>query len=162
MNRVFGLLILLFLAMAFSFTKKRDEKKVDSFKWLEGSWKMPMKNGGSILERWKYINDTILWGESRDISADGTWKILENLKLVYENGTYFYASKVHGQNNDQAVWFKITSHSEKGFIAEKPDHDFPKRITYKLINKDSIHAFIDGGPSMPDKKSDFYYSRYKN
>lgn len=162
MKKIFGFLILLFLTTAFSFNIRNDENKMQSFRWLEGAWKMPTKNGGSIIENWKFINDTILWGQTNSYSANGTWEVLENLKLVDDNGTYFYVSKVHGQNNNTAVWFKITSHSDTGFVAEKPDHDFPKRITYQLINKDSIHAFIDGGPSMPGKKSDFYYSRYKN
>ena len=160
MKKIIGAFIVVVLLAAF--VSRTHENNVNSFKWLEGNWKMPTKNGGSIIEHWKYHNDTILWGESATMTADGSWKILENLKLVDDHGIYFYVSKVHGQNNNTAVWFKITSHSEKGFVAEKPDHDFPKRITYELVNKDSIHAFIDGGPSLPNKKSDFYYSRYKN
>lgn len=135
---------------------------MQSFKWLEGSWTMKKKNGGSIMESWSHHNDSVMLGESIGFSVTGQSKVLENLRLAYRSGSYYYISKVNGQNDGQEVAFKITAHSEKKFVAEKPDHDFPKRITYELINKDSIHAFIDGGPSMPDKKSDFFYSRYKN
>ena len=161
MKKIFTFLAVISLLSVFAFTKRENENKMQSFKWLVGDWKMPTKNGGSIIENWRLINDTILWGQTKSYAADGTWKILEGLKLVDDNGTYFYASRVHGQNDEIGVWFKITSHSEKGFVAEKPDHDFPKRITYKLVNKDSIHAFIDGGPAAPNKRSDFYYSRLK-
>jgi hypothetical protein len=139
-----------------------NENKMQSFKWLEGSWVMKKKNGSSIMESWLPHNDSVMLGESMSYAVTGQSKVLENLQLAYKGGNYYYISKVNGQNNGEAISFKITSYSDKRFVAEKPDHDFPKRITYEWISKDSIHAFIDGGPSLPDKKSDFYYSRYKN
>lgn len=159
MKKVFLLSIIAFSLLAFT---KNAENKMQSFKWLEGSWVMKKKNGGAIMESWFPYNDSSMIGESMSFSVTGHSQVLENLTLAYRSGIYYYISRVSGQNNNEEVAFKITSHSEKGFVAEKPYHDFPKRITYNLISKDSIHAFIDGGPSMPDKKSDFYYSRYKN
>jgi hypothetical protein len=159
MKKFFLLSIIAFSLLAFT---GNSENKMQSFKWLEGSWVMKKKNGGAIMESWFPHNDSTLIGESMSFSVTGHSKVLENLELAYKSGAYYYISKVNGQNNNQEVSFKITSFSEKGFVAEKPDHDFPKRITYHLINKDSIHAFIDGGPAMADKRSDFYYSRYKN
>jgi hypothetical protein len=157
-----SLLLFLFVAFSFfAFTAKK-ENKMQSFKWLEGSWVMKKKNGGHIMENWHAYNDSTMLGESLGFSISGQSNVLEKLKLSYQSGTYYYISRVSGQNNNQEVAFKITSHSEKGFVAEKSDHDFPKRITYELVTKDSIHAFIDGGLAMPGKKSDFYYSRYKN
>ena len=150
------------IALSFYAFNRKHENKMEKFKWLEGSWVMKKKNGGSIMENWSVHNDSMMLGESMSFSITGQSKILENLRLTCQSGTYYYNSKVNGQNDGKEIAFKITSHSEKKFVAEKPDHDFPKRITYVLINKDSIHAFIDGGTSMPDKKSDFYYSRYKN
>lgn len=136
--------------------------KIDSFKWLNGSWSMKKKNGGALMENWIISNDSTLAGESLNFSITGMSRVMETLQLVYRDGKYYYISAVKGQNNEQPVKFTITSYSETGFTAENPQHDFPKRISYRLVTKDSLHAFIDGGPSMPDKKSDFYYSRYKN
>lgn len=155
-----SILLISVLLVAFSFITSNNN--VGSFKWLEGSWSMKKRNGGAIMENWMISNDSTLSGESLNFSVTGSSRVMETLQLVYRNGTYFYISTVKGQNNEQPVKFTITSHNENGFVAENPGHDFPKRITYKLVTKDSIHAFIDGGPSMPEKKSDFYYSRYKN
>ena len=154
--------IVILIAFSFYAFNKKNENKMQGFKWLQGSWVMKKKNGGSIMETWSSHNDSTMLGESMNFSVTGQSSVLENLKLVYQSGTYYYRSRVSGQNNNEEIAFKITSHSGKSFVAEKPDHDFPKRITYELITKDSIHAFIDGGPSMPGKRSDFYYSRYKN
>jgi hypothetical protein len=157
------LMLLIIVGFSFyAFTETNNENKMQSFKWLEGSWTMKKKSGGSITETWLAHNDSVMLGESMSFSITGQSKVLENLRLTYQSGSYYYVSRVNGQNNNQETTFKITSHSEKGFVAEKPDHDFPKRITYGMITKDSIHAFIDGGPAMPAKRSDFYYSRYKN
>lgn len=113
------------------------------------------------METWIISNDSTLNGESLNMSATGISKVMESLELAYRKGEYYYISTVKGQNNNQAISFRITTYSESGFVAENLEHDFPKRITYRLIGKDSIHAFIDGGASMPEKKTDFYYSRTK-
>ena len=147
-------------ALLLSFVIKEKESGVKIFSWLEGSWTMKTKRG-AIIESWKTGNENLMQGNSKMVNASGDEKIMENLELIYAEGNYYYISAVNGQNNGQSIKFKLSSYNEKGFVAENPEHDFPKRIAYNLINKDSIHAFIDGGPSMPDKKSDFYYSRVK-
>jgi hypothetical protein len=45
------------------------------------------------------------------------------------------------------VKFKLTSHDGKSFVAENPQHDFPKLIRYKFIKKDDndvLDAAIEG------------------
>lgn len=155
-NALFAIVVVLFL----SFTVNK-EKNVSPFRWLEGSWTMKVKRG-MITETWQANNDSSLLGISKMITLAGDERVMENLELMYTAGNFYYVSTVCGQNNNQPVSFVITSYSEKSFVAENPEHDFPRRIGYTLVNKDSIHAFIDGGPAMPDKKSDFYYSRTKN
>ena len=134
---------------------------VKSFHWLKGSWQMQTRRG-IIIEKWAVANDSTLAGESSMTRADGTEIPLEKIQLAFRNGNYYYIPTVKNQNGEQPVEFKITSHSESGFVAENSTHDFPKRITYTLVNKDSIHALIDDGTAAPVKKSDFYYSRKKD
>ena len=131
-----------------------------SFKWLQGSWQMQTRRG-IIVEKWAVANDSSYAGESKMIRADGTEIPLEKIELAFRNGNYYYIPTVKNQNGEQPVEFKITSHSETGFVAENPQHDFPKRISYTLVNSDSIHAVIDDGAATPVKKSNFYYSRKK-
>ena len=137
--------------------KKVAEKKVSQFSWLSGSWAMKDANG-IITEQWKQVNDSLMEGSSDFIKGDSTIPF-EIIKLFRRSDNFFYEAKAAGQNNEQPVEFRLTSFSDTGFVAENPQHDFPKRITYRLVNKDSIHAFVDGGPAMPEKKSDFYYSK---
>ena len=161
MKKVFLPIIIFIAVTAFCFEKKHTSTKLDSIKWVIGSWITKTKQG-TIIESWSIKNDSSYLGKSVLVKAHGGPDILENLELVSRNRELFYLSRVNGQNNNQQLKFKITFFNDSKFVAEKPDHDFPKRITYSLINKDSIHAYIDGGPAMPEKKSDFYFSRYKN
>lgn len=135
-------------------------RSLKTFHWLKGSWQMQTRRG-IITEKWAVANDSTFAGESIMTRADGTEVPLEKIELSYRIGQYYYIPTVKNQNGEQPVKFRITSYSETGFVAENPQHDFPKRISYTLVNADSIHAVIDDGVTTPVKKSNFYYSRKK-
>lgn len=158
---VFALIALVVLA-GFTVSFNYTGNKMSSFAWLLGSWTMKKSNGGAIMETWVRRNDSTFSGEGLSISMTGRSTVKEKLQLVYRSGKYYYIATVADQNNNQPVKFAITSHSDKGFVAENPEHDFPRRIAYTLAGPDSIHVVIDGGLSLPGKKSDFYFTRYKN
>lgn len=152
----------LLLVTVCSFTLNQDKTaNIKSFKWLQGSWQMQTQRG-VITEKWIISNDNTLAGKSTLVRADGTEIQLEKIELVSRTGNYYYIPTVKNQNGERPVEFKITSHNDAGFVAENPQHDFPKRITYTLVNKDSIHAIIDDGTATAVKKSDFFYSRKKD
>ncbi len=155
--------ILLFTGCILFMQCKNEIKKeinVEQFNWLSGNWSM-QDDEGTTTEEWRIINDSLMEGKSDFVKGDSVIPF-ETIRLFYSNNSFYYEAKAAGQNEEQPVAFKLSSYSDSGFVAENPEHDFPKRITYKLINTDSIHAFIDGGTAMPEKKIDFNYSRIKN
>ena len=85
--------------------------------------------------------------------------INERVALTNTAAGIFYTSTVEDQNNKQPVAFKMTSSENNMFVFENPEHDFPKRIVYKLITTDSLHAYIDDGKEDSKKKQNFYYKR---
>lgn len=155
----FLLLISSFVFIKCKHTEKIPEKNISQFNWLSGYWAMK-ETAGIVAEQWKQVNDSLMEGTTDFIIGDSTIPY-EKIKLFKRSGDYYYEAKAAAPNNEQPVEFKLTSFSDSGFVAENPQHDFPKRITYRLVNKDSIHAFVDGGPAKPNKKSDFYYTRKK-
>lgn len=155
----FGFIILLFISMV-GFIFPARNNFISEFNWLNGSWKMNTKKG-VIIESWIAFDDSTMHGKSIMVKNGIDSVQLETIALMYRNSNYYFIPTAEGQNNNKAIAFKITSFDENSFVAENPEHDFPKRIVYRKINSDSIHAFIDGGSSMPEKKSDFYYSRIK-
>jgi len=155
------IIILLFVSIcSFTLLSVETDANMKQFSWLEGSWQMQTRRG-AIIEKWSLSNDSSYTGESKMIRADGSEIPLEKIEFIFRKGVYYYIPTVRNQNGEQAVEFRVTSYNETGFVSENPQHDFPKRIRYTLVNNDSIHAVIDDGAATPVKKSDFYYSRKK-
>lgn len=155
MKKNFLPLLLLFTVCSFTAGQLYIVATVQPFNWLQGSWQMQTRRG-IITEKWVLANDSTLAGESSMRRADGSVIPLEKIELLFRNGKYYYIPTVKNQNGEQPVEFSITTHNETGFVAENPQHDFPKRISYTLINKDSIQAMIDDGATVPAKKSTFF------
>jgi hypothetical protein len=133
-----------------------DNKTFKKLYTLEGTWKMNTKRG-AVCEEWKKVNKNYLQNKGYLIKGKDTI-ISERVALTNTKEGIFYTSTVEDQNNKQPVAFKMTGSENNVFVFENPQHDFPKRIVYKLISTDSIHAYIDDGTNT-GKKQNFYYKR---
>jgi hypothetical protein len=123
---------------------------------LEGTWKMVTKRG-AIYEEWKKIDKHYLQNKGYMVKGNDTI-INERVALTNTKEGVFYTSTVEDHNNKQSIAFKMTRADENMFVFENPEHDFPKRIVYKFVTADSLHAFIDDGTDA-GKKQNFYYKR---
>lgn len=161
MKHLFVFLIIAVAGILFSCSepKQKPAETVNRFSWLNGNWQMKEKDG-TTTEQWQHVNDSLMTGKSDFIKGD-TIIPFETIKIYLKDTLFFYEAKAARQNNELPVAFKITLLTDSTFTAENQQHDFPKRISYQLVNKDSIHAYIDGGAAMPDKRADFYYTRVK-
>lgn len=154
MKRSIAILISIFL-LAFI----QDNKTFQQLHSLKGTWKMQTKRG-AICEEWKIVNKDYLQSKGYYIKGADTI-VNETVALENKNGGIFYTSTVANQNEGKPTAFKLTSSASNKFVFENPAHDFPKRLVYELVNKDSLHAFIDDGNDASNKRSHFYYSRAK-
>ena len=133
-----------------------DNKTFKKLYALEGTWKMNTKRG-AICEEWKKMDNNYLQNKGYMIKGNDTI-ISERVALTNTAAGIFYTSTVEDQNNKQPIAFKMTGSENNSFVFENPAHDFPKRIVYKLITADSIHAFIDDGTET-GKRQNFYFKR---
>jgi len=124
---------------------------------LEGTWKTVTKRGTIICEEWKKVDNKYLQNRGYMIKGNDTI-VTERVALTNTKEGIFYTSTVEDQNNKQPIAFKMTKGEDNMFVFENPQHDFPKRIVYKLVTADSLHAFIDDGTAA-GKKQNFYYKR---
>jgi hypothetical protein len=124
---------------------------------LEGTWKMNTKRG-SIYEEWKKIDNTYLQSKGFMIKGNDTI-INERVALKNTKDGIYYTSTVENQNNKQPIAFKLTTSDHNQFIFENLQHDFPKRIGYQLVTKDSLHAWIDDAVEGSKHRQDFYYKK---
>lgn len=151
--------IIILLCLAFAQAGKQSRTVFDQLYILEGKWAMKTKKG-FILEEWTKIDKGYLQSRGYSIRDNDTI-INERVALRNTPEGIFYISTVEGQNNKQPVSFRLTSSNNKTFVFENPQHDFPKRISYQFINKDSLYAWIDDGKEIPEKKFSFRYNREK-
>ena len=136
-------LILLLLAIVSCKNSEKDEKdKIKSANWLLGKWSTKTADG-DLSEKWIQLNDSTFQGESFFIKGKDTLHF-ESILLQQNGEELIYNATVKGQNENKAVAFNMTAGTEKQLVFENPKHDYPQKITYSLINKDSLVASISG------------------
>ena len=126
---------------------------------LPGLWKMETRRG-PLYEEWKTSGENKLSGRSYKVNNADTM-VLERVELFLQGGNIIYSPVVTGQNSGQAVQFKLSQLSGSKYVFENATHDYPQRVIYHFITKDSVHARIEGTKNGKDMGSDFLYSRVK-
>jgi hypothetical protein len=136
-------LILLLLAIVSCKNSEANEKdKIKKNNWLLGKWESKVDEG-NLSENWKRLNDSTFQAESFFIKDKDTLHF-EKVTLQQNGENLIYSATVKGQNDDKPVSFNMTSETDKKLVFENPKHDYPQKITYTLINKDSLVAEISG------------------
>lgn len=135
--------ILLLLAIVSCKNSESNEKdKIKTSDWLLGKWENKVDQG-ILTENWKRLNDSTFQAESFFIKEKDTLHF-EAITLQQKGEELFYTATVKGQNEDKPVTFNMTSATDKKLVFENPKHDYPQKITYSLIKKDSLVAEISG------------------
>jgi len=111
--------------------------------WLLGVWKLDGKN---IYEVWtrSESGSNSLNGHSFHLQGNDTITD-ERISIRFFNGVYHYIPDIAG--SQPAVDFSFTKIDHDSFVAENPEHDFPKIIRYKLRHDNSgehLDAAIEG------------------
>lgn len=97
-----------------------------------------------------------MMGMGRTVAGDKTVEF-EYLRIEQRaDGIYYVA---HPKGRCPGTDFKLTRASATEAVFENPQHDFPKRITYRKGADDSLTATIDGGEGS--KARTFSYRRMK-
>ena len=78
-------------------------------------------------------------GMSHTVS-DGETIGYEYLRIEESDGNLVYIANPSGQEEASFYQAEIT---DKKMVFVNPDHDFPQRITYYLLNDGSIHVRVE-------------------
>ena len=116
--------------------------KLEKMNWLLGSWEQKLPDG-TLKETWTKQNDSSFSGTSYFINTKDTVHF-ESINLEQKKEDLIYSATVIGQNNDEAVDFKLTSDADNSFTFENPKHDYPQKIIYKKVNETNLFATISG------------------
>ena len=108
------------------------------FGWLIGTWKQENKMSFEVWRR----EGEFLSGSAYKVDQSGNKSITEEIKLIKKGSDFYYVPDVAGPQGE--IEFKVTYFDKEGFTAENLAHDFPKKIIYK-INEKQLIATISGG-----------------
>lgn len=147
--------LLIYLAFMLSVVQLQAQQ-ADALKWIIGTWKIKTSQG-YLVEQWKLLNDSTFSGQSFILKSGKDTIHQESIQLALLKGNWYYIPTVVGQNNSQAVTFKIQFVGKEEFICTNPDHDFPQRIAYRRI-KDQLFASIEGFKKANYAKQNFDFS----
>lgn len=135
--------ICLWLGMGFpSYAYSQIKHSLDDLQFLAGSWEMNVPERGlTITEHWMQPLGGAMIGMGRTV-AGGQMKSWESLRIIQAESGIEYIAKP--SQNSEETSFKLTSLTATEVIFENPDHDFPQRIIYRLIDENSLTARIEG------------------
>lgn len=111
--------------------------------WFIGEWANKSAEG-ELTERWKKVNDSVYYGESYFVTLSKDTAFAETVQLEEANGKLAFTVTVPNQNNEKPVRFEATSFTKSQIVFENPKHDFPNKIVYNRVGKDSLVAQIYG------------------
>ena len=132
-------------------------EKLDSASWLLGTWTDSSKTG-KATETWHRENDSTYTAESYIVSQKDTI-FYEQAKLEQRNQEIHLVVKTKGQNDNEAVSFKLSSANAEALIFSNPQHDFPTQIAYTKIGSDSLYAEISGMAKGQERKVGFPFKK---
>lgn len=142
--------------------EKKAEKQpgqITKAEWFLGDWENKTPQG-DLSENWQKANDSVYNGASYFIKGKDTL-FAETVELSEKNGEVLYTVTTKGQNNELPVAFKMTTATANQVVFENPAHDFPTKISYKMVNKDSIVAEISGKQEGKPASETFAFGRKK-
>lgn len=134
---VFAVVALLFLGASCG-----ERLKIDQADWIVGTWEMQTRTR-TIYESWERESDYLFVGQSYRL-ANGDTLLLERIQLVQEGEELYFLPTVTDQNDGQTITFSLRSIDSKGWVFECPEHDYPQRIAYQRVSRDSLVATISG------------------
>ncbi|MFZ1312079.1 MAG: DUF6265 family protein [Chitinophagaceae bacterium] len=151
------ILLILISNTIFRVAAQVNEIKFSELFLLKGTWGMETTKG-ILYENWVINNDSTMTGKSYRLNNTDT-VLLETVGLVKRGSHILYIASAEGQNNQQAVAFKLMKWDNDTFIFENPEHDFPQRVIYELPKHEKLHAWIEGTINGQSRKSDFHYKK---
>ncbi len=107
--------------------------------FLAGTWKMEAKEN---YESWEKLDNKLV-GESFKI-RNGEKHISETIEINIQNNAIVYTPTVFNQNEGKGIPFVLKSNQGNLFSFENVNHDFPKKIQYKILSETELYVSVLG------------------
>ncbi len=159
---------LLFLAFILLLTSCKDSENTDpdakvysqikKADWLVGRWD-DNDVQSDFWEHWERANDSTLVGEAFLVVEYDT--IFSDSMAIYEKSGGLFLSKSTRYKNKKYVDFGLTSSADGRLVFENPKNNFPTKITFRKVVRDSI-LITNSGIRNGEEFSEEYSFRKNN
>jgi hypothetical protein len=137
-------------------TPSQAARTINDLGWMAGDWQTPSGGRAQIEEHWTQPAAGTMIGMGRTVAGGRTVEF-EYLRLEERGGEIFYVA--HPKARCPGTDFKLTTIGQQSAVFENPQHDFPKRVTYRKNADGSLTASIDAGEGT--KGQSFSYQPMK-
>lgn len=136
--RITILSIALFFSIISCTQKQKNVSISGDFDFLLGDWERTNNKPGVITkEHWTIKSPTIYIGHGYTTKKSDT-TFNEHMQLIKQDSVWILEV---GGPNELPTKFTITSHTKNSLVAENPEHDFPKKISYSYFD-DTLSAKV--------------------
>ena len=156
---VFTIAIIAFVGCNNLNSERTEKEKIKSSNWLLGKWENKSVDG-SLTESWKKINDSTFQGSSHFIKDKDTLHY-ESISLEQIEDSLYYKTTIKGQNNSKPVSLNQTLSDEKQLVFENIKNDYPQKINYTKISKNSFTVEISGMQQGKPSSEKYIMSKIK-
>lgn len=130
---------------------------------LVGKWE-DVNRANKFYEEWEKVGERHLRGRGYVLSGDSLQAdtvFIEQLEILPEEGSLFYVVSLSGSQTSEKVRFKMTQADDGVITFENPEHDFPKKINYKLLSNVQMEVYLNGLENGKFGETRFSFIRQK-
>ncbi|MDR6627084.1 DUF6265 family protein [Caulobacter segnis] len=144
------------LVLALAATPPAPAAEIDRLAFIAGCWTLTRPSGAKIEEQWLAPAGGAMLGMSRTV-RDGALREYEFMRILpAADGKLQFVAIPSGQAEGA---FPMKEIGDNTVAFENPLHDFPQRILYRLVDKDTLVARIEGSVGGQARSADFPYRR---
>ena len=130
--------------------------------FLYGNWRLDQSRPGSyvqkyVVEKWSAAGQTMI---NLGYTVDGDSLVDYEMVVIREGGSHLLY-EAHPMGQEPAV-FRSVEMTDSSIVFENLEHDFPQRVGYARLGKESLLAWIEGrGKDGKTKRIEFPYESMK-
>jgi len=122
--------------------------------WLQGCWVGAWQNR-VVDEQWSAPRGRNMIGMARTLRGDSLVEY-ELVIVRQQDSTLVYEAHPSGQ---PSASFTAHRASDSAVVFENPAHDFPQKVGYRRVGRDSLVAHIEGVMRGQTRRIEFPYTR---
>lgn len=134
--------------------RPRPGGEIDRLRWMAGCWELRTETRVTH-EQWMAPLGGMMLGMSRTVVRDTT-RESEHVRVESRAGVLTFVAQPSGQ---PVAAFAATSVTDTLVAFANPAHDFPQRIIYRRVGRDSLVARIEGERGGKVRGADFAMAR---